>query len=71
MQDEGLLLGCLHLGGQVFLGCLGIDDGVLVVFERPEYFVDPKVNRRRLNERFLIGVDTDPTLFEGFFHGSV
>jgi hypothetical protein len=54
----------LHELGQVLLRLLDVDVRVARVVEDAEVAIDPYVDARRLEKRFVVGVDLDPSLVD-------
>src|SRR6476659_594963 len=64
MEDERAVAVDLDELRQVLLRLLDVDEGVARVVEDAEVAVDAHVDARGLEQRFVVGVDPDPTLRE-------
>src|SRR5438067_8982119 len=64
MEHERRVVVDLDQGGQLLLLPLHVDERVAVVVEDAEEAVDADVDARRLEERFVVGVDPDLPLVE-------
>jgi hypothetical protein len=78
VEDERPVVVDLDQLSQLVLGLLDVDEGIAGVVEDPEVPVDPHVDRGRLEQGFVVGIDLDPALSEeprdrsvGEDHGSI
>src|SRR4029453_3571785 len=59
MEDERLVAVHLDQLGQILLGFLDVDERIARIAEDAEVAIDAHVDARRLEERFVVGLDAD------------